>query len=261
MLRKLLLTITYINRIDRDTHVFGLQHAMRNLVKSTSSRLVTRGLNDVLVNILKNESAVIVANHPYEAETIALVASLPTRKDMYIIINNMFMGICPNADRYLIPVYIKHHRPHPRKIPIVGRLMDIISPTPDLSPEEERQKNIESIKNASKKITEGGLVIIFPGRRSPDGHWFHGVGYMTKGVGVKKNGYLVKVYITGTSNWDILRFIPGIGEFLPVIRVTFADAIKFKDIYNDNAKKITFKLEEDYNDWVDSLKLRDLQKI
>jgi 1-acyl-sn-glycerol-3-phosphate acyltransferase len=242
-----------IERVDRDTEIFGIQQAMRNLVKTTSTRLEIKGFDNNLEKILEEKAGVIVANHPYEAETLALLASLPCRKDLFLIISYVFLHLCPQIDRYLIPVFVRHHRKNIRHVPILGKMIESLNHIQKFSPEEEHRKNIESLKKASLMIQKGGMMIIFPNRRSPDGRWFHGVGHMIKGVGLTKDAYVIKAYIEGTSDWDYLRLIPYIGKYLPVIKVTFSKPVVFRDIYNEEAKKITYRLEEDYNRWVKTL--------
>lgn len=242
-----------IQLMDRGTKESCVQQAMRNLVRYTYTKLEIKGMDGHLKEILEGGCGVIVANHPYVAETLALVASLPARKDLFLIISYVFLHICPHIDRYLIPVYVRHHRKNIRHVPILGKLTETLNHIQKFSPEVEHQKNIESLKDASFKVRKGGMVIIFPNSESSDGRWFHGVGHLIKGIGLEGKGYVIKAHIENTSNWDYLRLIPKLGKYLPVIKITFSKPVKIKDIYNQDAKKITLTLEKDYNDWVNSL--------
>ena len=126
----------FIRTIDQDIKEYSFIQAMRNVVKRSHTRLEIRGLRSGARDILQTKSAVVVANHPNEAEVIALIASLPERNDVYLIVNARMLGIVKDLDRHLIPVYIEHHNNpyhhneilsyllktyHPKKYPDAGK--------------------------------------------------------------------------------------------------------------------------------------------
>lgn len=242
-----------IKKIESEAKTFGWQHAFHNLITRSHSTVSICSMGKETKKVLLHKACVIVANHPYEAETIALIASLPRRKDLYLIVNAMFMGISPTIDKHLIPVYIRHHFAHKNKKPFLGWFMDTFYPKEKDTPEEEHKKNIQSIQLASRRVKEGGLVIIYPGRRSSDSKWFDGVGYLLKGAGKTKIAYVVKVYTTGTSNWDYLRLLPYVGRFLPAVNIYFSQPNAFRKYTSGDGKEITRILEEEYNSWVKSI--------
>jgi hypothetical protein len=129
----------------------------------------------------------------------------------------------------------------------------MLHPTPVYDPDEEHAKNINSIDLAIKKVKDGGLVIIFPGRRSRDGHWFSGVGHLIKGLGRNSNAHIIKVYVEGTSNADYLRMLPLLGKFLPTITIHYSLSTPVSSFFEDDGKKIAAKLETKYNQWVEKI--------
>jgi hypothetical protein len=209
-----------------------------------------RGKNDLVKKVLEKKAVVIVANHPFESEEVALIASLPSRSDTYLVVNSHFMGVIPSLDNYLIPVYIWHHVTREKSKKFLGILLHKFHPTPVYSPQEEHKRNIKSIDRATQIVRKGGVVIIFPGRRSIDGHWFSGVGHLLKGLGKDSDAYVVKAYVHGTRDFDYLRILPGLGRFMPPIFVSFATPTKVDDVYDEDGKKITNKLETEYDSWV-----------
>ena len=239
----------FIRTIDQDIKEYSFIQAMRNVVKRSHTRLEIRGLRSGARDILQTKSAVVVANHPNEAEVIALIASLPERNDVYLIVNARMLGIVKDLDRHLIPVYIEHHNNPYHHNEILSYLLKTYHPKNILTPEKEHENNIKSIARAADLVNGGGLVIIFPGRRSVDGHWFPGVGHLVKNIISRKRTYIVQVFSQGTSWMDYLRLIPFTGVFLPVITMNFAQPLIVDDIWIHNPKKTTSILEKIYHAW------------
>jgi hypothetical protein len=123
-----------------------------------------------------------------------------------------------------------------------------------MSAEEGRKKNIESIKLAAEKINSGGLVIIFPdGGARKD--WFNGIGHLIHGVKNKKNSFVLRAHIKGTSNWDWLRLIPIMNKIFPEFKVNFAMPLRMDSIKQEDQKMTTKFLEKKYWRWLGSLNL------
>ncbi len=244
---------SFIRTVDQDIKRQGFIQAMRNVVKRSQSKLVVHGLSNEVQHILQTKPVIVVANHPNEAEVIALIASLPDRKDVYLIVNARMMGVVKPIDRYLIPVYIEHHHNPYHHNEFLSYLLKTFHPKDILTPEEEHERNIKSIDRAAQIVNRGGLVIIFPGRRSVDGHWFPGVGHLVKNIISRKRTYIVQVFSQGTSWMDYLRLIPFTGFFLPVITMNFAQSLIVNDIWIHNPKKITSILEKMYLAWTKKL--------
>lgn len=252
-LRDLPLVGSLINQINQDLEKQSFQAAMRNAVARSGSKLNILGINKKLEDILKNKPTVIVANHPNDAEVMALIASMPDREDAFLVVNQRMIGVAPNIDKFLIPVYIDHHNNQKNHSKFLSFFLRRYNPKIPLTPQQEHQKNIESIAIAAKKVADGGLVIIFPGGRSVDGSWFNGVGFLLEQAR-EMDINIVCVNIEGTSMFDYLRIIPKTGFILPEVTITFAPPIKLKDVWDNNPKKITQNLELRYNSWVNILK-------
>lgn len=202
-----------------------------------------------------------MANHPYEIETLALIAALPKREKINLIATSYLQGLHTSLDRNLIPVYISHHYPDIRSTrlrKLSGIILEKYYHYSYLSEKEEHQKNIESIALAAKKVRDGEIVIIFPSPHRQKNHqdkWYPGVGWLLKNIGSKDDVYYVKAYISGSSNWDYLRLFPKTGIFLPKIKVHFAQPQKLSDLLKNNLdpKDLAGKLEVKYNDWVKTI--------
>lgn len=240
----------FIRTIDQDIKRQGFIQTMRNAVMRSHTKLVVQGLSREVKDILQTKPAVVVANHPNEAEVIALIASLPERKDVYLIVNARMVGIIKDLDRHLIPVYIEHHNNPYHHNEVLSYLLRTYHPKKTLTPEEEHELNIKSIGRAAQIVNGGGLVIIFPGRRSIDGHWFPGVGHLVKKIINRKGTYIVQVFSQGTSWMDYLRLIPFIGFLLPVITMNFAQTVNVSEVWHENPKKITSNIENIYHHWI-----------
>ena len=237
----------YIKTIEFFVEEYGLQEGMRKLAQRYQTKFEVYGFDKETENILKTQPVVIAANHPYELETMALIAALPKREDAYLIINAGVLGIIPVLDKYLIPVYIRHH--YKNTAPIYRKLSGIfiekLQKIKTITAEEEHRKNIESIKNASLKVQNGGLVMIYPQRHGDKGKWYPGIGHLIKGI-ENKNAYYVQAYISGTSPWDYLRLMPFINRIFPTIKVFFDKPILVKNILYTDPKILTAVLENKF---------------
>lgn len=245
-------------RLEQDVAEAGIQEAMRRIAVRTKTKLHVHHDHPDTVKILHKHPVILVANHPYEAETIALLAALPSREDVYIIINASFINISMNLNKYLIPVYIRHHYREGTMRLLSGRFLDYVHASEYLNPEEEHRRNIVSIAIASEKVRHGGMVIIYPERRSVDGSWFPGVGHLLENIGSMDGAYVIKAHIRGISYADYLRLLPGIRRLLPTITIQFSRPQTLSDIMKSagNAKEFTRNLHLDYAHWVLRLSTR-----
>lgn len=240
----------FLRNLDTDVKTVGLQKAMMRIVLRSKTNLIIHGKEGITEEILKKKPVIIVANHPYDSEEVALIAALPSRRNTYLIVSSHFLGVSSGLDKHLIPVYIWHHVTDGKPKKFFGKLLHTLHPTPIYSPEEEHRRNKQSIESATQLVKKGGVVIIFPGRRSTNGHWFSGVGHLIRGLGKNTDAYIVKTYIQGTSDMDYLRMLPNVGKFMRPIRITFAKPTKAATIFVNDGKKIASQLELEYNQWV-----------
>jgi 1-acyl-sn-glycerol-3-phosphate acyltransferase len=242
-----------IKKLNQDIQEDGLQPAMYNLARNFGTDVNVHNKDIHLDTILKNNPVIVAANHPAEADVIALLASLTHRKDIYLVINSCFLHISPSLDKHLIPVYITHHLIRKNNPNIRFRLFKLIHKFPSYSEEEEHNKNINSIELASKKLKKGALIVVFPGGGGEEGKWFSGIGHILKEARGTKDLCFVKAFIRGTSDKDYLRLLPIISRFLPPFKVVFSGAKILEDVDLREAKAITLELENEYNSWVKTI--------
>lgn len=244
----------FIKNLNNDIGSASLPGGMAKTVARTHSRLIVLGRNLQTDQVLRGKPTIIVANHPNQADFFPLLAALPPRQNTFLVAFNEIMGLVPNLDKHLIPVYIKHKKPFSKRARVMQKFLETLHPSPNYSPDEAHQKNIQSIKTGSRCLEKGGLVAIFPGARSEGRKWKSGLGYLLKQV-KRKDVFLVKVYIEGTSYLDYLRLLPVAGKFLPNIRIHFAQPDNINRIVNLDLepREIVSKLECSYFDWVINL--------
>ncbi|MDD4937611.1 MAG: 1-acyl-sn-glycerol-3-phosphate acyltransferase [Candidatus Shapirobacteria bacterium] len=237
-------TLTEINKNIKKLGVVG---AVRKFIKKCNTQIVVQSSREIN-QILKKASGIIVANHPAQADVLAILAAVKKRKDIYLIIDSSLKKIIPELDKHLIPVFIYNKPIRSLGDKLKMKIVEVFYKIPKYPPDKERQKNIKSINRAIKKINNGGLVIIFPDGGNPKHNWFNGVGRMIYGIKNEKS-VVIRAYIEGTSNWDYLRLIPFIGKFLPKFKISFAKPIKIVDMKKNDPKEITLGLENKYWKW------------
>jgi 1-acyl-sn-glycerol-3-phosphate acyltransferase len=241
----------FVLRLNENIARYGFVGAIKNLVANYGIKVVVKS-NCEIDNILANKSGIIVANHPAEFDVLVLLSAIKNRKDVFLIINSHFTKLIPNLDKYLIPVYVYNKSRESFEGKLKTGIFNFFHKTEKFSVEEEHIKNIESINLAAEKIKNGGLVIIFPDGGAKK-KWFNGIGHLIHGIKNIKNTFIVRAYITGTSNWDYLRLFPLVNKFLPKFKVSFAKPLKVDLVKKENPKKTTKFLEEKYRGWQGSL--------
>lgn len=242
----------YLKRVSCQIEKLGLQEATRKEFKRSGSQLKIYGFDKNLKEILENKPVVLVSNHPFALEPTAVLASLPSRNNFSFIINSIYLHLFPDLDKYLIPVYLRHHfKGNRSKLDaFCVKIIDKLNPTPRFTSEIEYQKNREAVSLAAKKVKLGCLVYITPEKHSKEKGWHKGLGFLLKEIGPLKKGFYVKAYVKNTSPWDLLRLFPYLGRFLPTLKVYFAKPQKIAEVFEEDAKKLTAKLEKEYNQWV-----------
>jgi len=237
----------------------GFKEAILGLLKNTGTKLEIEGKENIKKNLQK-DGIIIVANHPAETDVPALLATIEQRKDVYLIINSMFVGILANMDKHLIPVYVTHGLKE-SKFDIKERLFFWMTGKKILSKEESQIKNKASIRKAGKILKNGGVVIIYPGPDSRNGQWFPGVGYLIDEAKSNKKIKVLMAHIEGTAKWDYVRLIPGLAKLMPNFRVTFSNLLNIEQVWQGEAKKTAQYLELVYKNWENGLEKMKIEKI
>jgi len=237
------------DNVNQDIGKYGVQKAFHKIIIRNGIRIELIGLTPKIINILQSKRVILVSNHPHEIEPFILLANLPPRKNVFVIANTMFMNWLSNLNKYIIPVHVRHRLGKKERFRFRARLFWMLPLANKSIPYQiAHQENIQNIKNASLKIDQGAMIIIFPGMEQKE--WFKGVGYLLKNTITKDTIYFVKVRIRGTTKLDLLRIIPGIFKLFPQIKIEFAPAIKINKFRDYSGKEITSKLETDYRKWI-----------
>lgn len=241
---------------DNKVGSIGLQRAIQEVLTSTGCKIEVSGISPQLETILKEKGVVLVVNHPFAGEPLPLIAVLPRRKDVYLIGASALLGIGPNFAKCLIPVYLRGHATdnNSKLSSKVERLLGDRLHLGETIPDEEIiRRNRQSIKDAAQKVKDGALVILTPEGTKGSGHrWLSGIGNLLNEIGPENDVYYVKAFVEGTSNYDPLRILPGIGRLLPKFRVTLDEAQKIQTIlFNSRRPRIiTQTLQAEFNKWV-----------
>jgi hypothetical protein len=248
-----------LKNFDNKVKNVGFNKAILGLLKNTGTKLEIEGKENIKENLQK-DGIIIVANHPAETDVPALLATLEQRKDVYLIINSMFVGLLKNMDKHLIPVYVTHGFKE-SKFDIKERLFFWMTGKKILSKEESQIKNKVSLKKAGKILRNGGVVIIYPGPNLKDGRWFPGVGYLIDEAKSNKKIKVLMAHIEGTSKWDYIRLVPGVAKLMPNFRVTFSNFLNISEVWQNEAKKTAWYLESVYKNWEMGIEKMKIEKI
>jgi hypothetical protein len=240
----------YVRRIDSSVLRFGFQEGLRKEIERSVTRVEVFYPNEETKNIFAHSPVIIAFNHPAELEVIVCPASLPDRKDIFMLATDILLGFNPKITEHLIPIYVRLKTSWARTL--YGFVVRSLMGEKELTDEEKRQKNLESIKEAADKVKKGGLVLIAPNPYSKK--WRPGIGWLINQVGSLESAFYAKAYITNTSVLDYLRLLPGWGKILPKIKVYFSQPIPLSRIWQADGKVLAAELEKDYNSWLKGLK-------
>lgn len=239
-----------LHQIDSQIKKEGLSETMESIFKKTKTEIIYSKDDPEVDKVLENDPLILISNHPSEIEVLIYLSLFKTRKDVYLVANHNFLKILPSIDRQIIPVYIIH-RLTQSSFNLKFRIFKHIHEAQHFSKEISHQKNVDSILNAAKKVSNGAVVIIFPAADESDGHFLSGIGHMIKNLTNKSRAKLVMAHVSGTSNLDFLRIIPFVNRFLPKIKINFAKPINISKYSKQEAKLITSEVEKDYFKWVE----------
>jgi 1-acyl-sn-glycerol-3-phosphate acyltransferase len=245
------------DNLDKEIEEFGLQQTMLNILQRTETKFIVHGRNKKNVKILQTRPVIMVGSHIAESDPIPLFAALPQRDDLYAIGDSSLTNFCPQIDRHIIPVYI-HHDYQTKFIYLKSYLLRRFNSDKKLKYAEAHQKNIESIRKASKMLKKGHSIVILPGNN--DGKWAVGVGHLIKQAKNKNTIYLLRVLIEGTSSLDYLRLIPGIRKILPPIKITLSKPKVINYLQRYQPKEIAIIVRDEYFQWVRQLHIRALSR-
>lgn len=243
-----------IRRFDRSVGEKGVQETVANLIKRTGNNIEVVGRTERVEEILKNQAVLVVGNHPYDIEPIPLLATLPNREDIFMLGSSDFLTVGSNSTGHLIPIYISDQA-RDEGVKISARLGKWFRFGQRYQWKEAHKRNLESIRQAGERLSEGNLVIIFPQGAKGDKEWSSGIGHLVKGLETGNDIFYEKVHISGTSNFDALRLIPGLRRALPVIRVIYSEPQNISNIVGqeNNPKRIRDLLEDNYKSWLYSI--------
>ncbi|MFA5025621.1 MAG: 1-acyl-sn-glycerol-3-phosphate acyltransferase [Candidatus Shapirobacteria bacterium] len=227
----------------------GLSLTLKKIVNQVS-RGFTINIPKNTEKVLKNDSVLLICNHPAQADVLLLLSAIPSRKKTFLIVMSGILSILPAINKYLIPVYISHRFNERSQPDWKMELLKKFHFTPEYSQEIAHKKNIKSITLATQKINEGSLVGIFPAGGSENGRDFlPGVGHIIKNLKYPEKTKIVMAHVSGTSTWDFLRILPFFSKLLPKFKIEFSQVLDASDFVGDDGRVIALNLQNTYDQW------------
>lgn len=246
-----------MKRLDQSVGKNGLVQSFRKIVGAIGKdKLLIRGKDEYLREILEKKPVVVITNHPHYGEIFAGVAALEPRDDIHIVGISNFLGLGPNVAKYVHPIYMTEKMAREKqKLPVwLGHRLHI---GPQVSFTQAARKNVESMRTAAQHVRKGGLIAMSPDgiRSDTKAKWPDGVGYLLARIGKDTNAFLVYMHVDNVYGYDLLRLAPGVNKLFSPIAITFSKPQNITTILekNSDSKTITTNLEEDYRNWANSL--------
>lgn len=240
--------------VNHSLKIHGISRTFKRILKKLSRDFIIDLPSDTK-KTLKKDKVLVICNHPSQVDVLLLLAALPHRSDIYLVIMHRLLSILPAIDKHLIPVYISHRINDFSKPDWKFNLLRKIHFSPEYTKEIAHQKNIKNIALATKRLDQGHLLCLFPAGGSENGKDFlPGVGFVINNLKDAKNTKLVMAHVGGTSTWDYLRLIPFISRFLPRFRINFSGVFSASDFSLNNPKMTAKNLQDHYENWSEQFK-------
>lgn len=249
-----------LNRINKDIKNNGFAPAFARVLDSLGKKIDIQR-HPQAFRALSEDPVLLITNHPSEFDALVLLGSLPNRKDIFMIINNVFDSLLPAFEPHSLHIHVNYRRIQGdvRKT-FRSKVLERIHHYPVLSQEESRTKNRETLEIAAKRIDEGGVILLAPGYGTQDREFKIGLGYILNALNLNNNPKIVMTHISGTSKWDYFRILPFIGYLMRRFRIVYSKPIDIAQFTSGDPKKDTKALQDYYFDWVRSFILPGLKK-
>ena len=245
--------------INHNLKTHGISKTFKKVIRGCSRDFIINLPKDTK-KILKKDRVLVICNHPSQADVLLLLAGLPPRSDIFMVIMHRLMSILPSIDKHLIPVYISHRINDFSKTDWKFNILKKIHFSPEYSKEVAHKKNIENVALAGKRIDEGHLLCLFPAGGSEDGRDFlPGIGHLIKNLKHPESTKIVMAHVSGTSDWDYLRIIPFVNKFLPKFKINFSEPQNISSFIYPEARQVSKTLQSHYEKW--SLPFEPLPKF
>ena len=243
--------------IDRIIGQQGLAAAAHELLTMMKTKLTVKKYSEAVDNVIQTGQVLVLGNHEHMLEVVALLAAMPNRKDIYTVGVAGLKGFGPNFAKHLLPVHIRPASITAHEMKLTSRIGRALGLGVAVPPNAQ-EINAQSIRIAAELISNGAMVIMFPsGVRKTNSVWSVGVGYLVDQIARKDKTSIVFAYVTGASNLDFLRLIPGIRCLLPKFSVTLSTPIAIKDlpVTKGSPKQIAKYLHSEYISWVKTISI------
>jgi 1-acyl-sn-glycerol-3-phosphate acyltransferase len=242
----------FLRPVNLSLQTQGLTVTLRNIVQKCTKKFIVN-IPSQTRQALKKDRVLVICNHPSQLDMLLLMASIPSRQNLFFIVMHGLMSILPKINKHFIPIYISHRIDNKSEYDWKYRLLKKLHQVRDYSPVIAHQKNVKSISLAAKKIDDGSLVAMFPTGGTKDTHNFSpGIGYLIKNLKYPQKTKLVMAHVAGTSTWDLLRVIPFMKIILPKLRVDFSEALDISQYIKGEGREISQKLQQVYENWSQS---------
>ncbi len=230
----------------RSAKAHGIRVASRHVLELLGVSLTVDG------SFLKTGSQLVISNHVTVVDIFKMLASIP-RDDVYIVSFSLNKVLGHEFSKRLLPIYVSNKEGE--NIFMRLRLLYWTMKEGNISRQETMRRNRETISQASKLVSQGNTVIIFPSGFSAlhKNKWLDGVGYLAKEI-TDPHASVVFVKMSGRGVPELLRYRSArlIRWLLPTayahMRVARPISVnRFRSL--PDGKAITRQLHDAYTAW------------
>ncbi len=248
----------FVDRFDELVARKGVSGALREMLEEKGYQIFTHYESDGTEKALEEEPSLVVGTHPNRTEALFTMATLPRRPDSKFLGNAFFDRMGPEFKEFLIPVFVSRAESRRQRI-----FRQAIGFDTQLSQDEARKKNKESIAEAVELIKIGGQLVIFPERDKEDASWYPGVGFIAKGLR-ETDSKIVFSHVRGDlGKWKAFgSLVYGANKLMDLnVEVFYSAPIAISELVEEgeeiDSRMLAGRIEGKYREWVESLEKSD----
>lgn len=205
--------------------------------------------------ILQSSPVVLLCNHPFDSEVIILLGSLPKRQTIRLIGADSQVRMGSEFAKYIIKVYPFRQEAEGKNLKLSSKVARYTyRKRANSNTDELVIQNRKAIDEAADYVNKGGMVVMFPQGTSSNIEWRPGIGFLLSKITNYRKTYLCFAYIKDSSNFDLIRFIPGLNWIIPHPSLFFNDPIPLsKSDLQKKPQEIKQLFETRYKQWIHQL--------
>lgn len=246
-----------ISALDVQVGEEGISSTVNDFLEKSGIHVIPRYSRGSL-EALSNDPVLVVASHPdLLSDTLGIVGALPSgRRNISIVGNPLQTRMGPNVAEHIISIHGVAQQPTKSlELRLVRKLLaGYLQLDDNRSPLRLGRANMPALDQMEQKLSDGGLVILFPeGSREEGGEWYTGLGETVVRVQNKERTKVIFAKTEGQKWRNRGRLISPKGGIVfgkGDLKVHFSEPHEMTEYNGEHRRDITKKLRSQYDEFL-----------